>query len=582
MTDNESRWWRRGGPWLLAGLVLLALALRTWTVGDRPLHPDELHYAFDIVHGAETATWSAVRDMQCAMQAERRIGHPGLDMVLARWLWFVPCQRWTHWSAGFLRGFHVLLGAATVLAAWGIGRIAGDARRALVLAGLVALQPALVWISRTMYLDTTLGLMIAVMLLGMAGLHRRGGGAGWAAVAGAGFGLALATKLSAPILAPVFLVGLAVLGPGESRRRERVVRVAVGFSVALLVFVLLVDPVAYAHAITHPSDPRYADEWSRGGVRGYMGLLFISLRDYAATAVWDGTPTLVGWALVAGVLAARRRDLLEAYWLAVLVSLAPLLLMHHPRLSGPHGFVPLWLMLAVIASGAIPSDGRWRGALIGGHALVAAGALLAATRGAFPFLAPWHPASQPNSVHGLVRPYLADRLTQPTVLLDLPPEWRGPATDSIRQAQLAEGAIILMPASAAAPDPGSWEWADVVVAEAPRPPEPHFEEAGRRGSLVLFRRTAGEPREKADAAELVPSGEGRWLLPGAVSVVGGRLLRDGRGLPFAQDAPDAEWSVHGRRHGLDWGTGEILGPGPAGGGAFTLQPPIHTDVDWRM
>lgn len=567
-------------------LVLLALALRLWFAGSTPLHPDEIHYAYDVVSGPETASLHAIRDMHCAMEIERRTAHPMAAALLTRWLWFLPLGHFMDWSPLFLRCFNVILGMLAIAVAAAAANSVGGVRRGVLAAALVAFSPAMVWISGTMYLDPLYTLLIATMIWGVAQARRYA--VAWPVlVQGAAFGLAVATKISAPVLLPPFLLGLA-FGAPETGGRARGLRAAGAIALAAAIVLLLCDPTGYFHAITQPTDPRYSAYWEQGGLGGYLTLAFITLWNYAVVAFWDCPGTLLPAVLVAAFLAVRRREAFEAYLLFTLACMSPLLLMHMSTLSGPHGFMPIHLVLCLLASRLADASGRGAVAALATHLLLCGAAIgLRASQPALPGATDliYPPRDQR---FGLLRSALFQR--RPNLRIVVLDEWiyRLAWITTMRNAQLAEGAIFFYGTPDHPPTDDVWELADVVMATQEmagrlQPPPEFSRRAVTIDSLpyFLFRRQAGQALDAIPLAQLDRLPNGRRLLPGHVYPVTGHLLFNG--VPLPPDARETSGIIfRGRSDFSAWRNGELsIGPGIEAG-SFTITPPQGDDIFWSF
>lgn len=572
-----------GAAVVVGGLVLVALLVRLWGVGAAPLHPDELHYAYDFMAGEETAGLHAIRGLDCAMLAERRTAHPMLAALLTRWLWFLPLGWLVDWTPGFLRGFNVIAGALVVLPAWLAGRLAWGRGGAALAAVLVATGAGLVLISRTAYLDPVYTLFAAGWLAAVAWGWRGGGGR--AAVAqGMLFGLVLSTKISAPLLAPAFAAGL-LLAPQGTRWRARLERLVAGGLAACALWVLLCDPGAYWLAISQPTDVRYAAAWEGEDAAGLLNLLFVHLDYFVSAALWQGPLPVVALAAAGIGVAWRARDPFMAFLVLVLLSLTPLFLLHHPRLSGSHGFMPIYMVLALMAGRAVVLPRCLLGALLVLHGVFT---LLTLSPGVLREV----PLGEANgnfvaedARYDLLRPWLHRRGEPVSIVILGTPSGRAAWVGAVRNAQLSEGAVVLVPCGDdARPDGGAWQWGDLVVihddhgALLEEVPE-EFEWKGRleEDGYTLFRRIAGSARREMTVGELAlrsgkPSGPWRLCLPGDIQVLSGRW-HGGDGLvadPFGNSPYFRGPFVHGPPPGGGAGEGEVL----------RIRPPRRGDVLW--
>jgi hypothetical protein len=556
---------------LVAALLLAGLCLRVLWVGATPLHPDEIHYAWDALAAHETGSWSAVRDIDCDFLVERRSAHPMLASLLTRWLWIKPLGGWAVHSPGFLRGFSVVCGALLVVVAWGAARTAWGVRPGLVAAGLVATNPLLVWVSRTLYLDAVFLLFIGCFLWAVACVARRPGFL-WPTVAGVLAGCAGATKISAPLLGPVVVLA-ALLGPVGMAHGDRFRRAAVMIATALATWVLFCSPTAYVEAILHPSDRRYP--FIFGGP-----LVDIVLDD---TSRWGrlfalGFPltTLLGAAVGAALLRVRRTVFDGLCWLG-LVALAPLFLLHLPSLSGPHGLTPIVLVLSLLASRAADLKPPVLAGCLLCHVALCAVGLFAPAQG------PNAPFGRPSSSSEVVdfralRPYLFAREPRYRIAVAAPPSSVHPSVPHLaRNAILAEGAVVLVMAKGVpALEPGPWALCDVVIAPGAvgtAPPEFRRVDRPTLPGYEIWIRTSGRAAETVAVGPL-PAANGYYP-------ISGHLTLDGERLPRWEPGSTRLPALDGFRHAYSWGTGMIYWPdGREPGGLLGFEPPDRADVFW--
>jgi mannosyltransferase len=125
---------RAPGWWVLAGLVLLAAALRLSTLGLQSFWYDEAFTPVHVLHASLSATLHSV------VHSENT---PPLWYVIA-WLF----SRVFGSGMIALRLPSALFGIATVPVAWAIGRELAGRRAAIACAALVAVNPLFVWYSQ--------------------------------------------------------------------------------------------------------------------------------------------------------------------------------------------------------------------------------------------------------------------------------------------------------------------------------------------------------------------------------------------------------------------------------------------------
>jgi mannosyltransferase len=121
-------------PWALAGLIVLAIAIRFATLGMQSYHHDEAWTAGVVLRSSLFTTMSNVANTEST---------PPLYYLLA-WVWSKLFGN-GEWG---LRSLSALFGVATIPVVFAIGRrLAGDFA-GLAAAALVAVNPALVWYSQ--------------------------------------------------------------------------------------------------------------------------------------------------------------------------------------------------------------------------------------------------------------------------------------------------------------------------------------------------------------------------------------------------------------------------------------------------
>lgn len=120
--------------WIVAGLTLLAAALRFATLGLQSYHHDEIVTASRILRGSFWHAMDAVGFSESA---------PPLYYALA-WLW----TQVTGTGEAGLRSVSALAGVATVPVAYLLGAELSSRRAGIVAAALVAVNPMLVWYSQ--------------------------------------------------------------------------------------------------------------------------------------------------------------------------------------------------------------------------------------------------------------------------------------------------------------------------------------------------------------------------------------------------------------------------------------------------
>ncbi len=220
---------RPPGASILIGLILLAAAVRFGTLGAKGFWGDELS-TVDLVHRSMSHMLTGIGNLEST---------PPL-YYLVSWLWVkvVPGT-----EVG-IRAVPAICGVALVPVAYWIGRELTNARAATIAAGLVAVNPFLVWYSQEARSYSLLALLSAIgLLLTLRALHRPSGRlyAGWAGASA----LALATHYFAAFL--VLPEAVVLL---RSATKRRVPALAIGF-VALVgasLLPLALQQQAHGHA----------------------------------------------------------------------------------------------------------------------------------------------------------------------------------------------------------------------------------------------------------------------------------------------------------------------------------------------
>lgn len=205
--------------WHAAVLALLALAialraLTAWWTFPVELTGDERYYV-EVAANLARGEGHLYRERSGTVpRALRPPAHPWLlsQLLDARVPTPVPGA-----ALPPLLALQVLLSSSlVVLAAW-LGRALFDARVGLLAAGLVAIDPALIGFSHTLWSEN----LFAVLLLAglAAALRAARGGALWLLTAGALFGLgALTREIMLPVAAAVAVWWLAIATASERRR----------------------------------------------------------------------------------------------------------------------------------------------------------------------------------------------------------------------------------------------------------------------------------------------------------------------------------------------------------------------------
>jgi mannosyltransferase len=158
----------------LGGLVALGLALRFSTLGVQSYHHDEIFTVARVVPGGFLHMLHRVRESE---------SNPPLYYVAA-WVW---SKAFGTGEVG-MRSLSALLGAATIPVAFLAAREALDERAGLIAAGMVAVNPMLIWYSQEARSYAMLVFFAALSLLFFLRCLRRGRGSdlAWWGVSSAG------------------------------------------------------------------------------------------------------------------------------------------------------------------------------------------------------------------------------------------------------------------------------------------------------------------------------------------------------------------------------------------------------------
>jgi mannosyltransferase len=218
---------RSGAFWAVAGLSLLAAALRFCTLGVQSYHHDEVVTAARVLGGSFGDAMNAVGYSESA---------PPLYYALA-WPW---SQLFGTGEAG-LRALSALAGVATVPVLYLIGVELRGRRAGVVAAALVAVNPMLLWYSQEARAYALLALLTAVSLLFFVRAADRGRRADVLAW-GVASALALATHYFAAF--PVAAEAAWLL-----RRRGRAA--LPGFAVVVIAGLALAPLAAHQASIGH-------------------------------------------------------------------------------------------------------------------------------------------------------------------------------------------------------------------------------------------------------------------------------------------------------------------------------------------
>ena len=279
---------------ILAGLVILAAALRLWRIGHQSYWLDEV-FTVGLVNEDLVGMLEGVRETEST---------PHLYYVLA-WLWEKPFGD----GEGALRSLSALIGIATVPLAYAAARELFAPATAVLAAALVAVNPWFVWYSQEARAYALLVLLITASLLFLARARREPSArnvALWAVVAA----LAVLTHYFA-----AFTVGAEALWLVWATRE----RAAVWAAGALVVLGLALAPLALSQR--ESGHTKFIEETSLGTratdipkrfVTGELGTPTPALGPLAGLLVL-GAAALVLWRV-------RRRERERALWLGALAA----------------------------------------------------------------------------------------------------------------------------------------------------------------------------------------------------------------------------------------------------------------------
>ncbi len=540
-------------PSALCLILILAAVVRILPIYGSPLNNDEIHYAYDALSSAETSSLSSVRDMHCEMVIERKSSHPPMAMLLMHYLWVVPLDGFASFSSGNLRLFHVLFGIGTCLLAYFFGKVLSGRKLGLICLLLVSFNPALVWTSGIMYIDSIYTFFLLGWLLVVV-LQFKCPKTYLMILNGLVFSAFFLTKISAPVLLPLFVIvnGYLFWRSDDQNRWKILVFPIVSFGVLTI---LLCDPGSYLLAIMDPTDPRYTQEWKMGGVLNYLDYAFIRLNLYLSPLFWDAPIIALLSLPLCMKQTVKEKDMpLFLLW-GALLSLLPLFLMHHPNLSGPHGYVPIWLVLSLLFALVL-----YRVSLcwlfMGVFLLFSLTAVTVRELNAFPFLEPFTKYRERSEEFDLVSDQCFELSPRKSFLIlddrrDLG-DW-GPA---VRGAYLAEAGRFFFPSADTKVSSEAFDFADYIILDTEyfKPEDFDFNEfqisPKSTDSYLMFERVQGERKKKVPVSELESVESRIWdqayTLPGGIYAYGMSLLLDGSPVKNANGGSEVDWVFSGR------------------------------------
>ncbi len=341
----------------VAALVAAALALRLWGIDHG------LPYVFNADENAHFVP-RAIGMFGHSLNPEYFINPPGFTYLLHVAFW----ARWGGREAvgdafaadptaafAIARVLSGLLGAAAAgLLAWAGARLFADRRVGLVAGALMAVAFLPVHYGHFALNDVPTLAPLCLALVGIAGVLRRGHPLDYA-VAGAGLGVACATKYTAGILV-LSLLAAAALSRDAGGARRRVGGLAIAGVLALGGF-LIANPYALFDYETfraglEKQSQAAGDETGKLGITQDHGLLY-----YLGTLTWG-----LGWvpaaAAVGGVIALARRDRAAALALA-LPCVALLLFLGTQQRFFARWLLPIYPLLCLLAAWAALQAAGW-------------------------------------------------------------------------------------------------------------------------------------------------------------------------------------------------------------------------------
>jgi mannosyltransferase len=324
VTDRTA--WR-----VLAGLIVIAAALRFWRIGSQSYWLDEV-FTVDLVNQDLWGMLKGVRETEST---------PHLYYVLA-WLW----EKVAGDGEGALRSLSALFGIATVPVTYLAARELFKPAAALLAAGLIAVNPWFVWYSQEARAYALLALLATAALLfflrALRTESRRDLGL-WALFSA----LALLTHYFA-----VFLVGAEALWLLWVMRGRAAAAVGALGAVGVALIPLAVSQRGEGHTA-------FIEDIALGTRIGDLPKRFVTGE--------LGTPTpligpIAGLLVVAGVVLAlraeRRRTLLLAGLAAVSVLVPIALALVGPDLLLPRNAIAAYVPVAILAGAGFAAYGR--------------------------------------------------------------------------------------------------------------------------------------------------------------------------------------------------------------------------------
>jgi 4-amino-4-deoxy-L-arabinose transferase-like glycosyltransferase len=335
--------------WPLAGLLALAVAIRFSTLGLQSFWYDEAFTPVHVLRASLSATLHNVVHTE---------NTPPLWYIVA-WVW----SRAFGTGAIALRSISAVAGVATVAVCWSIGSELAGRRAAIVLAGLVAVNPLFVWYSQEARAYALFVALSALSFLLFLRADREPSSrrlAGWALTSA----LALLTHyFAAFLIAPEAVWLLRRRGPASRTRALA----AVG---AVAVVGLSLIPLINAQG---GHGTQWIGRWALSNRIETIPQYYLT--GYTGSSLGHGIELLVLLTILAGLpLAprldpARRRVALLSLGIGAFAILAPLwLALVGADYLAPRNLVAAWIPItaAIATALAIRRSGIWLGALLAG------------------------------------------------------------------------------------------------------------------------------------------------------------------------------------------------------------------------
>jgi uncharacterized protein (TIGR03663 family) len=306
---------RAGGAALVAVALAAGLAFRVARLDVRPMHHDEANQA--VKFGA------LLERGEYRYDAHDHHGPTLYYLTLpAAWL------RGEHTLASLdertLRGVTAAFGAATILL---LPLLSDAVGRTAVACGaiLMALSPAMVFYSR-MYIQESLFAFFTLLFVIATGHAVRRGGSGWAVLAGAAAGLAIATKETSAIVLPAALAACALAWWSLGHSRQAPIRLGVRSIGIALAVAAAVAGLFYSSFLTDPAGAiapftavfTYVDRGVTPAAHAHPWHYYIGLLTYSASGGMRWSEGLVIALAAAGAVSAfvgvDRADPTRTFW----------------------------------------------------------------------------------------------------------------------------------------------------------------------------------------------------------------------------------------------------------------------------